>query len=136
MKLFMLKLIASSVLLTAVLFGTVLADEDMDSISRGYKADKLEACVEPTDFMRRNHMELILHQRDLTVHEGIRIKDDSLANCVDCHASRDAQGKAIPVNAEDQFCDRCHEQAAVELPCFQCHATIPDSDIPNDTNWH
>ncbi|MCU7959549.1 MAG: hypothetical protein KZQ58_06030 [gamma proteobacterium symbiont of Bathyaustriella thionipta] len=132
----MLKLMASTVLVFTVLSGTVLADEDAASRSRGYKADKLEACVEPTEFMRRNHMELILHQRNLTVHEGIRIKDDSLANCVDCHASRDAQGKAIAVNEEGQFCERCHEQAAVHLDCFQCHATIPDSDIPNDSNWH
>ena len=29
-------------------------------------------CVEPTDVMRRDHMEFILHQRDETVHEGIR----------------------------------------------------------------
>jgi hypothetical protein len=31
-----------------------------------------EQCVEPVEFMRRNHMELILHQRDETVHRGIR----------------------------------------------------------------
>jgi hypothetical protein len=33
---------------------------------------KGEKCVEPTDVMRSNHMEFILHQRDKTVHQGIQ----------------------------------------------------------------
>ncbi|MBV5325306.1 MAG: hypothetical protein J0626_08585, partial [Rhodospirillaceae bacterium] len=38
------------------------------------KAVKGEQCVEPTDFMRRNHMKLLNHQRDETVIEGVRTK--------------------------------------------------------------
>ena len=39
-----------------------------------------ENCVEDTDFMRRNHMSLLKHQRDETMHEGIRSKQHSLEN--------------------------------------------------------
>ncbi|NOR18726.1 MAG: hypothetical protein GQ538_01390, partial [Xanthomonadales bacterium] len=37
-----------------------------------------ESCVEDTDYMRRNHMDLLMHERDETVHEGIREKRHSL----------------------------------------------------------
>ena len=91
----------------------------------GSKADQLTSCVAPTEFMRRNHMELIKHQRDETVHNGIRATDYSLAGCVDCHVSFGDDKNAVPVDADDQFCESCHEFAAVELNCFDCHATVP-----------
>jgi len=91
----------------------------------GSKAASLESCVEPTEFMRRNHMEVIKHQRNVTVHEGIRSTKYSLAGCVACHVSSGTTGAAIPINREDQFCGACHEFAAVELDCFDCHATVP-----------
>jgi hypothetical protein len=31
-----------------------------------------ERCVEPNDVMRREHMDFLMHQRDDTVHAGIR----------------------------------------------------------------
>ena len=90
------------------------------------KAAKLSECVEPTDFMRRNHMELIKHQRDVTVHEGIRATDDSLAGCIDCHVQFDEQGKPVPVNAAKQFCAGCHQHVGESLNCFQCHSPVPN----------
>ena len=57
-----------------------------DAVDGSAKADKLDQCVAPTEDMRRNHFEMIKHQRDLTVHQGIRKTDDSLSGCVDCHA--------------------------------------------------
>ncbi|MBU0498682.1 MAG: sulfur reduction protein DsrJ [Gammaproteobacteria bacterium] len=89
------------------------------------KADALKACVRPTDWMRRNHMELIEHQRDLTVRQGIRVQKDSLANCVDCHARQDDKGQPVPVTAAGEFCQHCHGYAAVKPSCFQCHSTVP-----------
>jgi hypothetical protein len=89
------------------------------------KADSLDACVQPTDFMRRSHFELIQHQRDITVHQGIRQTDNSLAGCVDCHVRKDAQGQFVPVNAPGEFCAACHEYTATTLDCFTCHATKP-----------
>jgi len=89
------------------------------------KADKLDACVAPTPFMRRNHFELIKHQRDVTVHEGIRKTDNSLAGCIDCHAAKDAHGEHVAVDADDQFCASCHAYTGVSFDCFSCHATKP-----------
>jgi hypothetical protein len=89
------------------------------------KAAGLDACVEETPVMRRNHMEFLKHQRDKTVHNGIRGAKHSLAGCVDCHASTDASGTPAPVNGEGQFCQTCHSYAAVSIDCFQCHRTIP-----------
>jgi len=94
-------------------------------VTPGSKAAGLEHCVRETGFMRRNHMELIKHQRHQTVHKGIRKTTDSLAGCVDCHVSYDEERRPVSVYAEGQFCHVCHEFAAVDLTCFGCHATVP-----------
>jgi hypothetical protein len=75
-------------------------------------------CVEDTAFMRRNHMELLKHHRDRTVHEGIRTTQHSLANCIACHASKET-GRVT--GSKDAFCEGCHTYAAVKLDCFECH---------------
>lgn len=79
-------------------------------------------CVEDTAFMRRNHMRLLVHQRDRTVHEGIRTVRHSLANCVSCHAGRET-GRVT--GSPEAFCEGCHRYAAVRLDCFECHADRP-----------
>ena len=76
-----------------------------------------EQCVEPTDDMRRNHMKYIMHQRDKTMHQGIRTTQHSLKNCVDCHADP----KTNSVIGQDGFCSSCHQYAAVTIDCFSCH---------------
>lgn len=86
------------------------------------KGDK---CVEPTKDMRKNHMKYLLHQRDETMHKGIRTKKHSLKECVSCHANKDDKGNYIPVNAKGEFCQSCHSYASVKLDCFECHATKP-----------
>ena len=97
----------------------------------GSKAASLEHCVEPTELMRRNHMELIKHQRVETVHEGIRSTKYSLVRCIECHASVGVDGAPVPVNGEEQFCESCHDYAAVSLDCFDCHATVPTVNEKN-----
>jgi hypothetical protein len=82
-----------------------------------------QGCVEPVDEMRKNHMEYILHQRDETVHEGIRGKQHSLNECINCHVS-DAPD-APRISSEKHFCNTCHTYAAVSIDCFQCHADRP-----------
>jgi len=86
-----------------------------------------EKCVEPADVMRREHMEMILHQRDETMHKGIRgiSAKYALKGCIDCHVGYDDQDKALPINAEGQFCESCHTYAAVSIDCFSCHRTTP-----------
>lgn len=86
------------------------------------EAAKGEQCVENTDFMRRNHMELLKHQRDATVHQGIRTRNHSLNGCIECHASRKTNSV---VGSEQNFCQSCHSYAAVRLDCFECHASKP-----------
>ncbi len=49
-------------------------------------------CVEPEEVMRRDHMNFILHQRDETMHEGIRTSKYSFAECIDCHVEPDDKG--------------------------------------------
>jgi len=84
-----------------------------------------QKCVQPIAEMRRNHMKYILHHRDETMHEGIRTRRYSIEECVNCHATKDSKGEYIPVNAPDQFCNSCHNYAAVNIDCFECHATRP-----------
>jgi hypothetical protein len=96
----------------------------------GSKAASAESCVEPTEFMRRYHMELIRHQRDATVYGGIRGTKHSLSGCVSCHASYDQQHHPVAVNAAGQFCHACHDYAAVTLNCFDCHKTTPIDEAP------
>ena len=82
-----------------------------------------QGCVEPTDEMRKNHMNYILHQRDETVHEGIRTKQYSLNECINCHVSESPDAPRI--SSEEHFCNSCHTYAAVNIDCFQCHADRP-----------
>jgi hypothetical protein len=80
-------------------------------------------CVEETQFMRRNHMTLLKHQRDATMHQGIRSKAHSLRECLTCHAVPDAKGQPVSVASPDHFCNACHGYAAVQVDCFDCHAS-------------
>ena len=52
-------------------------------------------CVEPVEIIRREHMDMLDHQRDDTVHGGIRGKKHSLVGCIECHAQADATGPAL-----------------------------------------
>ena len=79
-------------------------------------------CVEDPAIMRRNHMEYLKHQRDDTMHGGIRGAKYSLKACIECHASQQTNSvTAAPTN----FCISCHSYAAVKVDCFECHATQP-----------
>ncbi len=86
---------------------------------------KGEQCVEDTEFMRKNHMKVLTHQRDKTVHEGIRTKQHSLKNCIECHATPNEKGERS-VLGKDNFCQSCHSYAAVKVDCFQCHSSKPE----------
>jgi len=79
-------------------------------------------CIADTEFMRRHHMELLSHQRDKTVHQGVRGADASLQGCISCHASTRTGSVA---KAPADFCVACHAYAAVQIDCFDCHASTP-----------
>jgi predicted CXXCH cytochrome family protein len=84
--------------------------------------------VADTDFMRRNHMTVLMHQRDETVHDGIRTKRFSLKGCIECHAVKDTDGKPVTAASPRHFCRTCHDYAAVRVDCFECHASRPEAN--------
>lgn len=106
------------------------SNTEAQAVPGSAKAAKLTQCVRPKAFMRRNHMKLIKHQRDITVHEGVRATENSLTACIACHVQYDSNGHAIPVDAEGQFCNRCHNWLAVQPDCFGCHSTVPEGPQP------
>jgi predicted CXXCH cytochrome family protein len=79
-------------------------------------------CIADPATMRRQHPAMLKHQRDDTVHGGIRGAKASLKGCIECHASPVSGSVA---KAETDFCVSCHTYAAVQIDCFGCHATRP-----------
>ncbi len=113
---------SSFVLLVLALAAPVFAAEIGRVPKPVVEAGQGEKCVENTEFMRRNHMELLKHQRDETMHKGIRTRNHSLNGCIKCHASR----KNNSVVGNDQnFCQSCHSYVAAKLDCFECHSSKP-----------
>ena len=84
-----------------------------------------EACIESAETMRREHMNFLLHKRDLTMRQGIRTSRASLVECIDCHVTPDSSGKVARINDEKHFCSSCHVAASVSIDCFDCHADRP-----------
>ena len=83
---------------------------------------KEKKCIEPTAYMRANHMELLDYWRNSVVRQGDRIYVASdgkeyfmglSGNCLQCHSNK------------DKFCDRCHNYEAVKPTCWSCHV-IPE----------
>ena len=109
-----------------VMAGDAAADENSGSFyipEAQRRFSEAQGCVEPTDEMRTNHMEYSRDQRDATVHEGIRTRQYSLVECINCHVS-DAPD-APRYESEKHFCNSCHTYASVSIDCFQCHADRP-----------
>jgi predicted CXXCH cytochrome family protein len=88
------------------------------------KAKAGTQCVAEPAVMRREHPDMLKHQRDDTVHGGIRGAKASLKACIDCHASP-ASGSVT--KSETNFCVSCHSYTAVRIDCFECHATKPQA---------
>lgn len=84
------------------------------------KIEQGEVCVAPTEEIRRNHMKMLMHQRDGTVRQGLREPRFSLKNCIECHASRETGS----VLGKDGFCASCHTYASVKIDCFECHTPL------------
>jgi hypothetical protein len=82
------------------------------------KGESKKPCVEPTEYMKANHMNLLDAWRDAVVREGLtkytastgETHDMSLTRtCLSCHTNRDT------------FCTKCHDYADVEPTCWECH---------------
>ena len=94
------------------------AGVDLPKLERG----KGDECVEDTQYMRRNHPDLLKHHRDETMRQGIRTTRHSLKKCVECHASEKTGSVA---SSKSDFCVACHSYASVKLDCWDCHANKP-----------
>lgn len=95
------------------------------------KYNEKTLCVEPVPDMRRNHMKYLLHHRTEALREGVRTKQFSLKECIDCHnAPSSKDGKVASIESKDHFCNTCHSYAAVKIDCFECH-----SDKPANTQY-
>lgn len=76
-------------------------------------------CVKDPQWMRKNHMHLLKHERDDALRRGIRDEKHSLKNCIECHAS--TKDDSV-IAREDSFCVACHRYEAVKIDCFECHS--------------
>ena len=112
---------AAIALLLAVPFACATAQQGRTPVPVIERA-QAGPCVGEPAFMRRNHMDLLRHQRDDTVHAGARSGAFSLQGCIQCHASRQTASVA---KGETNFCVSCHSYAAVKIDCFECHAAQP-----------
>jgi hypothetical protein len=83
-------------------------------------------CVEDPKWMRKNHMHVLLRQRDETVHLGMRDGKYSLKNCIECHAS--TKDDSV-IGRKDSFCEGCHRYEAVKIDCFECHSSKRKSSL-------
>ncbi len=106
-----------------MMFLTSVSSADWLDIPRG----KGDTCIEPAEIMRKQHMQFLFHDRDLTMREGDRSIRHSLVDCVECHTQTSQQQEAIPINGSGQFCSVCHEAVSVKIDCFSCHAAVPDN---------
>jgi len=79
-------------------------------------------CVADRETMRRDHPDMLRHQRDRTLREGVRGAPVSLNGCISCHASP-SNGSVL--GSRQNFCQSCHDYAAVRLDCFECHQASP-----------
>lgn len=89
---------------------------DYDTPAIAQLAEK--KCIESTEVMRKEHMQLLAEWRDQAVRMGIRdyeaadgtVYQISLQNtCMDCHSNK------------ADFCDRCHDYSKVSPDCWTCH---------------
>ncbi len=125
-------LIGFTLLSTSALVGTAQAETPFPTVQKA--SDEGAECIQPKHEMRRNHMEYILHQRDITMHDGIRTETDSLAKCIDCHVEPNEDGEVVDHDNKDHFCNGCHQYASVQIDCFQCHADRPQNYIKRNSH--
>jgi hypothetical protein len=118
----MKRLAARTLILVLLASGLAVAGENRPGrvALPAINIEKSGKCVAPVDEMRRNHMKMLLHQRDQTMHQGIRGTPHSLKGCIDCHAG----SRTNSVLGKDGFCSSCHAYAAVSIDCFECHSPL------------
>lgn len=117
--------ILAGLILFALPMASVNGEVPLPEVPKAKKKAGKDVCVEPVEDMRKNHMDYLLHQRDDTLRKGIRTKQHSLVECIDCHVTPDSSGKYTRFGESEHFCSSCHNYVAVSIDCFQCHADHP-----------
>jgi len=83
-----------------------------------------DKCVMPAEYMRSSHMKLLAEWREAVVRsadrgytspDGRQFRRSLTDTCMDCHSNKSS------------FCDRCHDYAAVQPNCWNCHVA-PDEE--------
>lgn len=116
---------AGKVLVGLAVFGTLVTGPIWYGLGRGtgqmpelQKPADAKQCIEPTSFMRANHMQLLDQWRQAVVRvddrvyvasDGKRHEMSLTRTCLRCHADT------------EKFCTRCHLYAGVEVFCWDCH---------------
>ena len=85
---------------------------------------KEKECVEPKQYMRAKHMELVDDWRLSVVRDGNRIYTNSGGRTYDMSLTRTCLGCH---SNKAQFCDRCHSFASVRPNCWNCHVVPEES---------
>jgi Zn-dependent metalloprotease len=87
-------------------------------------------CIEPKEYIRVKHMDLLKDWRESVVRRNIRVYEASdkkkynmslTKTCINCHS-----------NKRDEFCNQCHNYMGVTNNCWDCH-THPKEISPKGT---
>lgn len=115
-------------LLMLVAFGAGLAgcDSEPPGLMKAVKQFKTDKELEDhMSHIRKDHMDLLKHKRDRTMHLGIRTETNSLKACINCHVPEQHNGKILRHSDPEHFCATCHNYVAADPDCFQCHVDHP-----------
>lgn len=106
---------------------TAVPDPKIDTPEIMQLPESERTCVETKDYMKREHMKLLNEWRDWVVRDANTIYISaatgkeftmSLQNtCMNCHSNK------------KQFCDECHNYAAVSPYCWDCHIEPKEKEI-------
>jgi len=86
----------------------------------------VKKCVEPKEYMKAEHMQLLDNWRNAVVRDGNRVYvgfdgkryNMSLQNtCMHCHSNK------------KKFCDNCHNYMDVKPYCWDCHIAPKENSL-------
>jgi nitrate reductase gamma subunit len=97
--------------------GWPTARPDFSEFARAHKAENTAAI--------RYHPNFLMFHRSVVVYRGARAEGNNIERCVTCHAVKDAEQQPVSYEDPKHFCRGCHEKAAVNIDCFECHNSKP-----------
>ncbi|MBF0328089.1 MAG: sulfate reduction electron transfer complex DsrMKJOP subunit DsrJ [Nitrospirae bacterium] len=75
-------------------------------------------CIEPKEFMKAGHMQMLNDWRDSVIRDGNRVFVSSTGK----HYNMSLQNECLRCHSNKKdFCDKCHNYLAVKPYCFDCH---------------